>query len=237
MLLSLPVTSHAVSVQPLVIDLQTRGRATSQIIRVENTYKTPLPVEIRIFEADYTDEGLLPTSRPSGELLVFPPQALIAPGKTQAFRVQYVGDSVVDRSRHFVVTIAQLPVQLPQSGSKVQILYNFNIVVGVAAPSAKAALRIERSEIEVGADAKARPIFYVRNDAETYGYLANGSLSIKQRDASGREIFSRDLTDQQVNQEIGLGLVGPGQTRRLVVPIPLPQTGGTVDARYNPNRR
>jgi fimbrial chaperone protein len=211
-------------------------RGTSEIIRVENTYTTPLPVELRVYEAEYTDSGIKATERTSNDLLVFPPQALIAPGRTQTFRIQYVGDTELARSRHFIVTVAQLPVELPKGDSTVQILYDFNVVVGVALPGAKAALRIARAESEIGADGKARPALYIENAGSTYGYLANGSLKIVQRDAAGHEVFNRDLTDQQVNQEIGLGLVGPGQTRRLVAPIILPQTGGTVEARFTPSR-
>lgn len=227
-----PATAAAVSVQPLVIDLQTRGRGTSEIIRVENSNTTPLPLEIRVFEADYTNAGVEATTRPSNDLLVFPPQALVAPGRTQAFRVQYVGDATAVRSQHLVVTVAQLPVELPKGESRVQILYNFNVIVGVAAPGAAAGLRIVRADPKTGADGKTRPMLLIENVAATYGYLANGSLRIVQHDSGGREVFRREFTAQQVNQEIGLGLVGPGQTRPLLTPIVLPQAGGTVDARF-----
>ena len=37
----------AMTVQPVVLDLQTSGRGMSQVITVENTFSTPLPVELQ----------------------------------------------------------------------------------------------------------------------------------------------------------------------------------------------
>src|SRR3546814_13905099 len=54
------------------------------------------------------------TSQDPGDLVVFPAQAVIQHGQSQVFRVQYVGDAELDKSRHYYVTVAQLPVQLPQ---------------------------------------------------------------------------------------------------------------------------
>ena len=59
-------------------------------------------------------------------------QAMIQPGQTQTFRVQYVGDPDLARSKHYYVTVAQLPVQMPQGQSAIQILYNFQVLVSVS---------------------------------------------------------------------------------------------------------
>lgn len=227
----------AVSVQPLIIDLQTSGRRTSELVRVENTYPTAMPIELRITEGEYVDGAVRSSGKPTDDLLVFPPQAMIAPGQTQGFRIQYVGDPALTRSKHYVVTVAQLPVPMPGNQSTVQILYNFNVIVGVVAPGAKSDLHIVSSEIVQDKDGKPRTVLTVRNDGENYGYLANGSLRLVQRDGTQKEVFRRDLTNDQINQEIGLGLVAPGQSRRIPVPIDLPQPGGSVEAQFKPATR
>jgi fimbrial chaperone protein len=227
----------AVSVQPLVIDLQTSGRKTSELVRVENTYPTPMPIEIRVMEAEYVDGAVRTTDRSSDDLLVFPPQAMVPAGQTQSFRVQYVGDPALMRSKHYVITVAQLPVPLPEGESAVQILYNFNVFVGVTAPGARSQLHVASAEVSTEGDGKPRPVLNVQNDGANYGYLAEGSLRLVERDPSGKEVFRRDMTDNQIDQEIGLGLVAPGQSRRIPLPIELPQPGGTIEAQFTPARR
>src|SRR6478609_2043182 len=104
---SLPQMVQAMTVQPVVIDLQTSGRSMTQVVTVENTFANPLPVELRVEDLTLDENGVHASGHQSDDLLVFPPQALIAPGETQTFRVQYVGDPALARSRHYYVTVAQ----------------------------------------------------------------------------------------------------------------------------------
>ena len=58
-----------------------------------------------------------------------------------------------------------------------------------------------------------------------------------ERDTSGREVYRRTIPGPEIQQTIGYGLVTGGQTRRLVLPVTLPAEGGTVEARFTPERR
>jgi len=48
----------AMTVQPVVINLQTGGRGMTQVITVENTFAAPLPVELRIQELTLDEDGV-----------------------------------------------------------------------------------------------------------------------------------------------------------------------------------
>lgn len=87
----LGTAAEAMTVQPVIVDLATAGGRMSAVVTVENTFATPLPVELKVVEADFNN-GLVTTNRETEDLLIFPPQALIQPGRTQSFRVQWVGD-------------------------------------------------------------------------------------------------------------------------------------------------
>jgi P pilus assembly chaperone PapD len=235
-ILAATTTALATAVEPVVIDLQASGRRMSQVVTVRNTFGSPLPVELRVQEAEYSADGVRGTGRESDDLLVFPPQAIIQPGRTQSFRVQYVGDPALSQSKHYFVTVAQLPVQLPEGQSAVQVLYNFQVVVGVGVTGARPALRVVRAEIVKEGDGQPRAALFVENRSNTYGYLSGGALRIVQKDAGGREVFRRVLTGEEVAQQIGYGLVGGGQTRRILVPFPLPQAGGSIEAQITQSR-
>ena len=222
----------AMTVQPVVLNLTTSGRGMSQVVTVENTFATPLPVEMRIQALTLDENGVHGTGTDPGDLLVFPTQALIQPGQTQTFRVQYVGDPDLARSKHYYVTVAQLPVQMPQGQSAIQILYNFQVLVSVGPTGVRPAITV--SGAEVARDANGRPVaaVTVTNSSAAHGYLSNGRLRIVQRDASGREVFRRTLPGPEIQQTIGFGLIGAGQTRRVLIPIELPTDGGTIEAQF-----
>ena len=223
----------AMTVQPVVINLTTAGRGMSQIVTVENTFATPLPVEMRIEELGLDENGVRGTGADPGDLLVFPAQALIPPGQTQTFRIQYVGEPGLARSKHYYVTVAQLPVQLPQGQSAIQILYNFQVLVSVGPQGVRPALSVTGAEIGRNAEGRPVPSIMVVNNSAAHGYLSNGRLRIVQRDAGGREVFSRTLPGPEIQQTIGFGLIGAGQTRRILVPVVLPSESGTVEAQFS----
>lgn len=225
----------AMTVQPVVINLTTSGRGMSQIVTVENTFTHPLPVEMRVEELRLDESGVHGTGNDPGDLLVFPAQAMIQPGQTQTFRVQYVGDPELARSRHFYVTVAQLPVQMPQGQSAIQILYNFQVLASVSPAGARPALRIDSGSVGRNQEGRPVPVLTISNSSSAHGYLSNGRLRIIQRDASGREVFRRTWSGPEVQQTIGFGLIGAGQTRRVIIPVELPASEGTIDAQFTPD--
>jgi fimbrial chaperone protein len=232
-----PLCANAMTVQPVVIDLTTLGQGMSQVVTVENTFANPLPVEIRVEGLDFDTNGARGNGKDDNNLLVFPQQALIQPGQKQAFRVQWVGDPAIARSQHYFVTIAQLPVQLPDSQSAIQILYNFQILASVAANGKAPALRVLSAQTAAGADQKQTVMMEVENTADTYGYLSQGRLTVVAKDAAGKDVLRRTLDASEIQQTIGFGLIGPGQRRMVALPVEVPTQGGRVEVTFTPQRR
>lgn len=242
MLMSLfSVAAHAaMTVQPVILDLKMAGRDMGGQIRVQNTGTTPLPVEIRLVEAELLPDTVKASDRPTDDLIALPTQAIIPPGATQAFRIQYIGDPEVDHSRHYYAEVAQLPVEVPGGQSTIQILYNFQAMVNVASITAgDPDLSVESAEIiQPALPANAAPdspkppariAFTVHNAGRNYGYLSSGSLTLVQRDAAGKEMFRRTLGDSDVQQMIGFGLIGPETSRKFIAPIDLESPEGTAE--------
>lgn len=225
----------AMTVQPVVIDLTASGRGANGVLTVENTFASPLPTEIRVEDLKVDENGVSGTGADGGDLVVFPPQSLIQPGQTQTFRIQYVGDPSLQRSKHYYVTVAQLPVQLPEGESAIQILYNFQVLVSVAPTGVRPALAVTGAEIATTDDGRRQPRLTVTNTSRAHGYLANGRLRLIVRDAEGDEVLRRNLSGPEIQQTIGFGLVGAEQTRRVFVPIEMPSEGASVEARFTPD--
>ena len=227
----------AMTVQPVVVDMSMTGRQMSAPVRVENNGPNPLPVEVRLVETDFAVDAVGASDRLSDDIIAFPPQAIIPPGETQVFRLQYVGDPGADRSKHYYAEVAQLPVELPEGQSAIQILYNFQVMVNVASMIAgEPELSITGSEIVT--DGEGRPVaaFTVNNASRNYGYLSTGTLTIRHTDASGRETMRRTLAPNDIQQTIGYGLIGPEMSRRFTTAIELESAEGELEVTYVPGR-
>lgn len=227
-------TATAMTVQPVVIDLQTSGRGMTQVITVTNSFAQPLAVELRTEDLIIDENGAHGSGKETGDLLVFPPQAMIQPGQTQSFRVQYVGEPDMARSKHYYVTVAQLPVKLPEGASSIQVLYNFQVLVSVSPAGGKPELSIAQASIGRDESGRNVPILMVANKSNTHGFLSKGRLRIVQKDSAGKEIFRQALTGPELEQSIGFGLIGAGQQRRVQLPIALPSAEGSLQVEFTP---
>lgn len=232
--LGMSTALYAMTVQPVVIDLTTSGRGMSQVVTVENTFDKPLPVELRIEALELTADGVKATGRDTGALAAFPPQALIQPGQRQNFRVQYVGDPALARSEHFFITVAQLPVQTNDTQSNIQLLYNFQVLVSVSPDGVKPALSIASAEIGKDAEGGPAPVVTVSNASAAHGYLSRGRVKVTQFAADGRQVFTKQFTGPELQQTIGYGLIGGKQTRRITLPVRLPQPDGRIEVQFTP---
>lgn len=217
----------ATTVSPVVVDLQSSGRTVVSNVSVNNTGAGPLPMEVTIQPLKATDKGFEPDGVDEENLLVVPPTAIIPAGQTQTFRVQWVGDPAMDISKHYYVSFNQLPVKLPEGESAVQIVYNFQVLVNVASAAGKADLSIESAAVGEH-DGKPAPMLTVKNSGNAYGYLSQHRLQIVEKDAAGKEIFSKTMAGAEFQQLVGYGLVAANQVRTFLLPIELPSKAGQV---------
>jgi len=224
--------ADAMTVRPLAVDLQTSGRGMNQIISVQNTSDAAIPVELSVEGLTIDSQGPHPSGKDPGDLVVFPPQALIQPGQTQTFRIQYVGDTSLTLSKHYYIKVAQLPVTLPQGQSGIQLLYNFQVLASVGPEGAKPAMHVLSAAIAKDHDGKPAPLITIANDSATYGYVSRGELHVAETDASGHEIFSQNYSSAELQQKLGMGLVDGGQQRQFMLPVVLPSADGTVSAHF-----
>ena len=233
--------ASAMTVQPVVVDLKPVGHDMSATVSVQNSGAQAMPVELTAQSLEFTEDGAKATGKDSGELLMFPPQALIPAGQTQVFRIQWVGDPELAASKHYYVTVAQLPVKLPEGTSAIQILYDFRVLVNVAASHGKAILSIDKADMAsvappkpvpgqsaAAGTTKYEPEIWVKNAGPNYGYLSHATLRISENDTSGKEIFNKKLDPQDIQQTVGFGVIGPNTIRKVVLPVELPSAQGSV---------
>jgi hypothetical protein len=133
-------------------------------------------------------------------------------------------------SKHYYVSVNQLPVKLPEGQSAVQIVYNFQVLVSVSSPNKKPELTIKSVDAAKGEGDKPAIAVQVANGGEAHGYISQHRLKISETNAAGAEIFSKTISGAEFQQMVGYGLVATGQTRTVTVPVESAPKGGTFSA-------
>jgi P pilus assembly chaperone PapD len=205
------------TVTPTQIEMTSTGRTSRSAITVVNNGTDPLAVELVVKTATL-DEAGVPKTRPAGDdFLVMPPQALIAPGATQNFRIQWLGEPLLDKSETFLIYVDQIPVKLPKRARGVQVVFGMGVMVNVAPPRGKPSLQVVKSGIVTDAHGRRHPTLTVFNPTNVHALFPQSTVRI-----SGGS-WSSTLSSGELAQSIGIGLVQPGHRRRFILPITLPE--------------
>ena len=146
-----------------------------------------------------------PSKKTGDDLLIFPPQAMIAPGASQVFRVQWVGDPEISKSKTYRVSVGQVPVKLAKGKSGIQIVMSFGVTVNVAPLNGKSAIVVTKAATAKDKSGKRVAAVTVKNPGNKHAYLQKSSIKLS---GSG---WSKQMTSGEISQKVGLGIVQPGK--------------------------
>lgn len=225
-----PLPAKAMSVTPVVVEMSSTGAKSRATLQVVNDSAKQLPVEIQISRVELDANGQQKLSPAGDEFLVFPPQVMVAPGATQVFRIQWVGEPVIPASRSYIFSINQVPVKMAPGKSGVQIVFNFGTVVNVAPPQGQRDIKLVGSGVGRDAKGQLRPALTVTNPGNVHALLSDATVKL----SSGS--WSKTLTPAELRQTLGVGLVQPGKQRRFLLPVDLPRgvTQVVAQVEYRP---
>ncbi len=208
--------SIAMSVAPVLMEMTVSGSASKSSIRVVNDSKKKLPVEIIIYSLELGPHGEQTKKKDPKDFLIFPPQALIKPGATQTFRIQWVGNPTMRKSQSYIFSVNQVPVKMPKGKSGVQMVYNFGTIVNVSPSSGKSTIELLNTSIVKTKAGKRYPAIIVKNAGNIHSKVSEATIKLN---SSG---WSKTLPPQYLERFMGVGLVQPGKSRRLLLPVEVP---------------
>ena len=190
-------------VQPMVYELAPSGSDATQSLRIENSKSTPVTLEFVASKIILDENGRETNESAEDDFLIFPPQALIQPGKTQLVRVKYVGNPDLEQSKAYRISVKQLPVTLDKSGSTgVAMLVNFNTLANVVPKSAKPSLAIT----DISAADNGMWSITVENTGDRYARLSKTEWTVESTDGSAKPMR---LKKDQVGGLTELNLILP----------------------------
>ena len=213
--------AKAITVSPLTLELTNAGPQSKATLRVKNDSASPVPIEILVSQIEITKGGALKQKSADGEFLIFPPQATIPPGGSQAFRIQWMSKSDLKASQTYVFSVNQLPVAFEASKSGLQIVLNFSVLVNVAPVGSKPDVSLVAFELSN----QRYPSLLVENRGKRHALLTEGTVTLE--GAGWKKTYAGADLLQALG---GMGLVQPGQQRQFVFKTPLPSNASSITA-------
>lgn len=205
-------SAYAQSVQPMVFELEPVGNRSSVDLKIENTKSSPITYEINAVKIKHDEFGN--ETRTSGEddFLIYPPQTLILPGKTQIIKVRYVGEPQLELSQTYRILANELPVDLSGGDSSgVSVAMNFSTLCNVTPPGSKPEISVTRLEKAEGENWSIT----IANDGTRFVRLTETVIEVASTgDAKNKKVFKNEY----ISDLFSKNLVAPKSTLTLTIP-------------------
>jgi P pilus assembly chaperone PapD len=232
--------AYALLVQPIVIDLSTTGQGSSAAITVTNDRNRPDTIEVTINKLTLPEKGAPElTPDPGSEFLIFPPASTIEPGKTQVFRVRWIGDPKLAQSKSYMFAISELPVNQVQ-GSGVQVLYSIQSLVTVTPPGLKPDVSVATAARDTqstpAGTASASPTSNTAGIAVTFQNAGNAVDYISHYQVAlsiDGSKWSKTFDAAETTKAVGLGLIQPNSKRTIFFPVPDVPASGDIKVKLD----
>jgi fimbrial chaperone protein len=202
------IPASAYQVSPMIYDMKPTGQQATAVLRVENTNDKPITIELVAEKRSFDVDGKESRTPADADFVLFPPQAVIPAGATQAVRVQYVGPPTPTESVMYTVTVKQVPVELPASGpSGVQFVFNFSTLANIVPEGAK-----PRVEVVSLTPTDKGYALKVHNGGNRYANLALSRVTLT---GAG---YTRKIEGDEWRKSLGASWLLPGNDRIIALP-------------------
>jgi fimbrial chaperone protein len=213
----------AFRVDPMSADLASSGPDAKAEIRIENPHDHPITIELVTEQRDFDANGKETRTPAEDDFLIFPPQTLVQPGKTQLVRYQYIGDPKIPATKAFVINVRQLPIDLkPDAASGMKFLYTFGLARYVVPEGALAVPTAEN--IHLGQNGNLE--FVLKNTGNGHLPMMHKALRLTSA-SSGRTV---DFEGEAMTKQLPVAMLLPGHTLNVRLTT-LPQGWTAADVK------
>jgi fimbrial chaperone protein len=199
-------------VAPMIYELSPAGESSSTVVRLENNQTHPVTIEVIPYQREIAPDGTESRQPAEDDFLIFPPQSIVQPGATQAFRIRYIGNQQIDKTKMYVISVNQLPLETEEARRGLQFVVNFATAAYVTPNGMRSEVSVVSAEPDSG---KKAVKVTVKNDGPKYASLALSTFTI--RNGAGQ---SFTLTGEPLRQALGLTIVPAKGSRMFSLPIP-----------------
>ncbi|MBV7266288.1 fimbrial biogenesis chaperone [Erythrobacter ani] len=173
--------AHAQRVDPMRFELEPSGAGTQTTLQVTNTRSFPITIEVVPNSLSIDENGNETLGPAEDDFLIFPPQAVIDAGASQAIRVRYIGEGALDSSKAYRIGINQLPIDMREGGeSGVAVTVNFATLVNIVPANTRSNLTVREMTALEGGNWQ----MLVSNEGSRYARMSDLDIRLSQGERS-----------------------------------------------------
>ncbi len=238
--LCISVPTHAFKLTPIKADFSPTGKNSTQIFKLENDSDVSIAIQVSALTRQVDIDGKESYQNADGDFIIFPPQMVISPHKTQTVRVQWAGDVAPSLELPYRLVAEQLPIALNRetaNGAHVNILMRYLGAIYIVPDNAKHNIAVSSIQKEQQNDGSNALALTLENRGSSHAILGNLSIQLP----TGRTIKGVSetitLTPAELDGMNGENILA-GHQRRFSVPWPdkLNTVPEKIDLEFTPWR-
>lgn len=144
--------AEAYEFSPIVAQFEPSGPGAARSFVVNNTQSGPVALQMEVYARSANEKGEEVRIPDYDSFIITPPQLVVAPGTSQAVRVQWIGTPKPDRELAFRIVVTQLPIRFASESEEgdfkadVAVGYKYEAAVYVAPANATPLAELLSSE-------------------------------------------------------------------------------------------
>lgn len=194
-------TLSAFGLKPLFASLAPVGAGAEQVFRVTNTGDNPIAVQFAVTTREQRVDGTESQKAADDSFMIYPPQAVIAPNKTQKVRVQWLGKQNISKELAYRFVAEQVPVNLSK-GKSTGVQMVMTVVGSIYILPKGVAPKLSISNLHRSGNKLA---FSVKNSGTKHALLDNLKINLSHH----QQVLQ--LSGKQVNEVEGKNILAGSQ--------------------------
>lgn len=207
-------SAQGYQVQPMLATITPAGAGSRLTMSLKNTGSVPITLELVPFRATVDEAGKPSRADDLTDIMIYPPQTIVPPGKEQVVQVRYIGDPAIAIGRMYGVRVAQLPIDFATgtvgkagASTTVKVSFNFLTHIIVSPAAAQPSLSLGSSSRSANGDL----IVLLTNDGVGVAMLSETAIMFTDGAGKSVKIAAADLGSGD------FGALMPKQARRITI--------------------
>ena len=221
---------QAYDLSPLVLQLDPTGPGSAGSVLITNSHSVPIAIEIKLFERTQQSDGSDILVPEKGDIVVIPPQMVIAPGSSQSIRVQWTGDPRPEKELAYRLVTEQLPIDFEKKsiGDRsfdLKVQYRYEAALYISAPGTQPSANVKSAGLAKNDNGESILKLHIINSGKRRAILNSPTLDIESGNGKSKVTLSGESVGALNNLNI---LAGSERVVNLPWPKELPQGEVTV---------
>lgn len=226
----IPERAFAYDLRPIIVQLTPSGAGSSGTVIITNSHEVPIAIEARAYLRIQNPDGSEERIPEDEDIIITPPQMVIAPGSSQAVRVRWVGDANPDRELTYRLVTEQLPINLAtesneETTANLSLAYRYEAALYIVPPGSQPSARITRAAAVQDEEGTQWLELDIASEGTRRAILEEPAVSLTAAGSSS----PITLDGEAVEPLVGLNILSGGY-RTVRLPWPEGLTAGPVNA-------